>query len=345
VKRSRSILCVLGVVFGLALAGVPTSAQQPAPATGTEQQQKKLQGPEVETIEETNARLRALAGAAAPAAEYRLGPGDLIKITVFDVPDLSPQLRIDPGGRISLPLIPEAIEAAGLTPEQLSTKIGELLRARGLVSHPQVSVLVIERTSQPITVIGAVVRPLVYQTPRPATLLEALSAAGGLADTAGNQVTITRRMPDGSTRQTTVDLRDLIDRADPAANIVLHGGEVVSVPRAGIVYVVGAVSRPGGFVIQNENQQLTVLKALALAGGTKENARPDQAVIIRRDGGASQETPIDIKKILARKAADVPLHANDILFIPDSAGRKALARAGEAALSMITGIAILRGAR
>lgn len=325
----------------LFLVELPVQAQQKPPRPA----QPPNQNPPLESVEETNAKLRALAQASATPYQYRLGPGDLIKIDVFDVPDLSPQVRIDPGGRIALPLIPEPIQASGLTPEQLATKVSELLQARGLVSHPQVSVLIVERNSHPITVIGAVAHPLVYQTLRPASLLEVLSAAGGLADSAGNTVTITRPRPDGTTEQTTVNLHELIDQGNPKANVMLYGGEVVSVPRAGIVYVVGAVDRPGGFVLQNEGQRLTVLKALALAGGTKEGARLEQAVIIHREGSSNQETAVDIKKILARKAPDVPLEANDILFVPDRAGRRALARVGEAALSMITGITVLRAAR
>lgn len=304
--------------------------------------------PAVETIKQTNQRIRLLAttGEVQPN-DSKLGPGDMIKVDVFDIPELSRQMRIDPNGYISMPLIPQRIQAGGLTPSELQTEIGSQLEARGLVSHPQVSVFVVERMSQPITIIGAVEHPMVYQAQGPTTLLEVLSAAGGLTDTAADYVTVTRTnktgQPAGASER--VNLHALIDQGDPRANLMLHGGDVVSVPKAGIVYVVGAVNRAGGFVIQSDGNEMTALKALALAGGMKEAAKPKDAVIIRKNGetGSSKEIVVNVEKILSRKSEDVRLLPNDILFIPESGGKKALAKAAEAALSITTGIVILRG--
>jgi polysaccharide export outer membrane protein len=329
-----------GVVSLLAFASGSLLAQQ-KPETDAP--------PALETIQQTNQKIHLLATSRSvtQTGEYPLGAGDLIKIDVFDIPELSRQIRIDPGGYISMPLIQQRILAAGLTSYDLETKIAEMLKAQGLVSHPQVSVFVIQRSSEPITVIGAVEHPLVYQAVRPTTLLEVLSAAGGLTDTAGDYVTISRPVKNGQTTVDRVDLRDLIDRGDPKANVAVEGGDVITVPKAGIVYVVGAVNRPGGFVIQNDTDQMTALKALALAGGAKPDSKPQNAVIIRKSGkmGGSQEIAVNVKNILSRKAQDVRLLPNDILFIPDSAGKKALAKAAEAALSMTTGIVILRGSQ
>jgi polysaccharide biosynthesis/export protein len=328
-----------GVVSLLAFASGSLLAQQ-KPETDAP--------PALETIQQTNQKMRLLATSASVTqpGEYPLGAGDMIKVDVFDIPELSRQMRIDPGGYISMPLIQQRILAAGLTSYELESKIAGMLKARGLVSHPQVSVFVLQRTSQPITVIGAVEHPMVYQAVRPTTLLEVLSAAGGLSNTAGDYVTISR--PEKNDQKVErVDLRDLIDRGDPKANVPVEGGDVITVPKAGIVYVVGAVNRPGGFVIQNDTDQMTALKALALAGGAKSASKPQNAVIIRKSGktGRSQEIAVNVKNILSRKAQDVPLLPNDILFIPDSAGKKALAKAAEAALSMTTGIVILRGSQ
>jgi polysaccharide export outer membrane protein len=305
--------------------------------------------PALETVQQTNQKIRLLANTASAAepSEFPLGAGDLIKIDVFDIPELSREIRVDPGGYISMPLIPQRILAAGLTSYQLESKIADLLKARGLVSHPEVSVFVIQRNSQPITVIGAVEHPLVYQAVQPTTLLEVLSAAGGLTNTAGDFVTISRPERNGQQSVERVNLEELIDRGDPKANVSVRGGDVITVPKAGIVYVVGAVNRPGGFVIQNDTDQMTALKALALAGGAKAAAKPQNAVIIRKNPktGQSQEIAVNVKNILSRKAQDVRLLPNDILFIPDSAGKKMLAKAAEAALSMTTGIVILRGSQ
>ncbi len=329
-----------GVVSLLAFASGSLLAQQKPESDAP---------PALETIQQTNQKMRLLATSASVTqpGEYALGAGDLIKVDVFDIPELSRQIRIDPGGYISMPLIQQRILAAGLTSYELETKIAGMLKARGLVSHPQVSVFVLQRTSQPITVIGAVEHPLVYQAVRPTTLLEVLSAAGGLTNTAGNYVTISRPGKNDQTKVERVDLRDLIDRGDPKANVPVAGGDVITVPKAGIVYVVGAVNRPGGFVIQNDADEMTALKALALAGGAKQSSKTQDAVIIRKSGktGRSEELAVNVKKILSRKAQDIPLLPNDILFIPDSAGKKALAKAAEAALSMTTGIVILRGSQ
>lgn len=329
-----------GVVSLLAFASGSLLAQQ-KPETDSP--------PALETIQQTNQKIHLLAASRSvtQTGEYPLGAGDLIKIDVFDIPELSRQIRIDPGGYISMPLIQQRILAAGLTSYELESKIAGMLKAQGLVSHPQVSVFVIQRSSEPITVIGAVEHPLVYQAVRPTTLLEVLSAAGGLTDTAGDYVTISRPHNNGHTTVDRVDLRDLIDRGDPKANVAVEGGDVITVPKAGIVYVVGAVNRPGGFVIQNDTDQMTALKALALAGGAKPDSKPQNAVIIRKSGkmSGSQEIAVNVKNILSRKAQDVRLLPNDILFIPDSAGKKALAKAAEAALSMTTGIVILRGSQ
>jgi polysaccharide export outer membrane protein len=325
----------------LVLGACPVLAQQ-RPKT------KSQPLPALETVSQANQKIRLLASTStsvAQATPNALEPGDLISIDVFDIPELSRKIRIDPSGYISMPLIPQRIHAAGLTSFQLEKEVAGLLKARGLVSHPQVSVFVIDREGQPITIIGAVEHPMVYHAVGPTTLLEVLSAAGGLTSTAGNFVTISRTSASGKNISRRINLQALIDRGDPRANILLQGGDVVAVPKAGIVYVVGAVNRPGGFVIQNDTNQMTALKALALAGGIKGQAKPQDAVIIRKDGqtGHTQEITINIKKILDRKKSDVSLQANDVLFVPNSPGKKFLAKAAQAALSITTGIVILRG--
>jgi polysaccharide biosynthesis/export protein len=323
----------------------------------------------LETPEETNERLRQLADAfRGKQGDYIIGSGDLVRIEVFDVPELSREVRVSESGHISLPLLPVRVRAGGLTAFQLEEKLAELLQGNGLVSHPQVTVFLKEQRSQPITLIGAVRRPMVYQVIRPTTLLEVLSEAGGIADDAGSVIMITRsvnqdRAPaatNGNTSMDTTDseiaagsqtitvaLRDLLDSGDPKFNIPLFGGDVVRVPRAGIVYVVGAVERPGGFTLQNDGEQMSVLRVIALAQGIKPSAKPNDAVIIRKNAatGKKTEMEVNLRKIMQRKAEDVHLVANDILFVPDSTGKRALRRTGELALGLSTGIVILRGAR
>jgi polysaccharide export outer membrane protein len=316
-----------------------------------------------ETPQQTNDRIQQLANAARPqATDLPIGTGDLIHIDVFDVPDLSRDARVTETGMISLPLIPGKIRAGGLTSFQLEEKLADLLLENGLVSHPQVSVFVKERTSQPVSVVGAVNRPSVFQVYRPTTLLEILAQAGGISGDAGSVIMITRPIPpkDGNdapgggvdspsvtTQTITINLKDLLESGDPAFNIPVYGGDVITVPRAGIVYVVGAVMAPGGFVLQNMGDTMTTFRALALAHGLTSTAKGDEATIVRKDPvtGVNQEIPVHLKKIMARKSDDVRLNANDILVVPDSSGKRALHRAGEITLGVTTGLVILRAGR
>jgi polysaccharide biosynthesis/export protein len=314
------------------------------------QQKPQTVPPGFETVEQANQKIRMLAASetpSAPGSKFTLGPGDKIKVDVFDIPELSRDMQIDPDGYISMPLIPQRILAAGLTPYQLEAKIAGLLESRGLVSHPQVSVFVVERVSQPITIIGAVEHPMVYQAQGPTTLLEVLSAAGGLSATAGDYLTITHTDKTGHETEQRVNLQDLIDRGDPKANVAVSGGDVLTIPKAGIVYVVGAVNRAGGFVMQSDGAQMTTLRALALAGGVVGSAKLTKAVILRKNGatGKNAEIVVNLKKILDRKTEDVQLEPNDILFIPDSASKRALTKVGETALSITTGVTVLRAAQ
>jgi polysaccharide biosynthesis/export protein len=341
--------------------------------------QKPLQSPatpanafKLVTTRDTNDRIAELAVASsAKQGDYVIGSGDLLGIEVFDVPELSRDVRVNESGLVSLPLIPVKIHAEGFTPFQLQDTIAELLQVNGLVNHPQVTVTVKERHGEPITVVGEVKSPMVIQAVGQVTLLEALSQAGGLASDAGAEVVVTRhpqvelqdpevqdpqakdpKAPAASNPQDaqpqptafTIDLNQLLNSGDPKYNIPLLGGDVVNVPRAGIVYAVGAVQHAGGFVLESDNQQMTVLKLLALTGGLEPTAQAHHAVILRQDGSAGQrqQIPVDVKKILGLKSKDVVLQASDILFVPDSIGRHALRKGGEVALSLATGAALYR---
>lgn len=311
------------------------------------------------TAQQANDRISELAMAASSKqTDYTIGTGDLITIEVFEVPELSRDVRVNDSGFISLPLLPGKIRAAGLTTFQLQDTLTELLRSNGLVSNPQITVTIKELLSAPITVIGAVRSPGVIQAGHQMTLLEVLSQVGGITPDAGSQVLITRTpqgqpaegvpATDGAVQglpvSMTVDLNDLLDTGDSKYNIPLIAGDVVRVPRAGIVYVVGAVQHAGGFVMQNDRFQLTVLKAVSLAGGLQPTAKPHEAIILRRTVGSSdqQHVPVDLSKILKLKSADVTLDESDILYVPDSTGKRAMRRAGDIALSLATGAALFR---
>jgi polysaccharide biosynthesis/export protein len=322
-------------------------AQQPTPQSAPS------------SADHRNTKIQQLAAASSPrASDYVLGSGDLLKIEVFDVPELSREVRVSASGYIALPLIPGRILVAGLTPYQLEQKIADLLEANQLVTHAQVSVFVEQPISQGISITGAVVRPMVYEAIRPTTLMEALAAAGGTTADAGDYVLVThnvRGVPEeGSGTESLngpvtvkVSLTDLVDKADPKADVLLHAGDIVTVPRAGLVYVLGAVGEPGGFPLNGERERMTTLEAVALARGMKGTAKSQDAVILRKDPGSgkSEEIRVNLKKILGHKAEDVQLYANDILFIPDSSGKVALWRAAQAGIAIGSGVAVLRAAR
>ncbi len=307
--------------------------------------------------EDTNSRITELAIAAtAKQGDYVIGSGDLLSIEVFDVAELTRDVRVNESGFVSLPLIPVKIHAQGLTTFQFQDTVAELLQANGLVSHPQVSVTVKERHGEPITMSGAVRNPTVIQAVGRVTLLEALSQAGGVAADAGQQVLITRPAhvadpndPSASGAEPqpsiiTVNLNQVLDSGDPKYNIPLLGGDVVTVSRAGIVYAVGAVQHAGGFVMANDREQMSVMKLLALSGGLVPTAKSHSAVILRQnvDTGQRQQVPVDVRKILTLKSDDVLMAQDDILFVPDSVASKAVRRTGEIAISLATGAALYR---
>jgi polysaccharide biosynthesis/export protein len=356
--QSKGVLRPLAQLFAwimtLFLVTVPTafSQQQKTPAP---------QPMKNEAAIEANERLSRLALAAtAKPSDYVIGSGDLLSIEVFDVPELSREVRVNETGYISLPLIPEKVQVDGLTSFQLQDKIAELLQSNGLVSTPRVTVSLKEQHSEPITIIGAVRNPMVIQAMRQTTLIQALSQAGGVADDAGNVVIVTRAAskspasgdpsstPEAGTvgndsQSFTINLGDLLDSGDSRFNITVLGGDVISVPRAGIIYVVGAVNHPGGFVIQNDRDRMTALKMLSMAGGTTGSAKIKDAVILRKnpDTGKRDELPLNLDKVMKLKTEDVALQGSDILFIPDSNGKKAWKRAGDVALSLTTGVALI----
>ena len=312
------------------------------------------------TPQQENERIKQLASLVeAHPVDIPLGAGDLIHIDVFDVPELSRDVRVDDTGDIGFPLIPGQIEAAGLTPFQLESKLQRLLVENGLVSHPNVSVFVREKLSQPVSEVGAVGHPVVYQVVRPTTLLEVLSAAGGVSDLAGDSVMITRpvlastntKTDSGSSapdtgpeeQKITIRLQDLLESGDSVYNVPVYGGDTVTVPPAGIVYILGfGVAQPGGYVLQGHGEQITALKALALAHGPTNFSKLDETILLRTNPATSQRDsiPVHLKQIQNNKAPDVPLQSNDILYIPDNKTKKVLARATEAAVSIGTALAI-----
>lgn len=358
----------------------------------------------VGTQQQTNDKIHSMGEASKLAAphEYTIGNGDLLSLSVFDVPELSKDVRVNQNGTISIPLVPTRLHVAGLTELQAEQLIADVLEANGLVSHAEVAVSVKEHRSRPITIVGAVMHPMVYETDHSATLLEALAEAGGVSNDAADTIIVTRtraatfipvptppaqaepapgagtpsettppstekaqdspeakpgvadlQVQDSTTTAEsqatpsgnliTINLNDLLETGDTKNNITLQAGDVVTVPHAGIVYVLGAVSRPGGYVVANDRAQLTTMKVLSLAGGNTRTAKLDHAVIIRKDRqGKQSETSIDLKKVLSLQSEDLQMRASDVLYIPEDRTKAALIQAAQIALAVGTAVAIYR---
>jgi polysaccharide export outer membrane protein len=306
-----------------------------------------------------NEQLRRQTVEAARGGEYRIGSEDLLEINVFEAPELNRQVRVSASGEISLPLL-GAVRAAGLTPRELETVLEELLR-RKYLKEPHVGVFVREMQSHAVAVVGAVEKPGVYQIRGRKPLLEVLAMAEGLAADAGDTIRITRAAApnfppprEGSAESAEsaapanaetleISLKQLLESGDAALNVEVRPGDVVKVSRAGVIYVVGDVRKPGGFTLRT-NENITVLQALALAEGVHKTAAKNRARIIRTDPltGQRSEMALDLGKVLAGKAPDPRLLPNDILFVPDSAARNALYRGAETALSILSGVIIFR---
>ena len=209
--------------------------------------------------------------------------------------------------------------------------------------QPVVTVSVVEYRSRPVTVSGAVRNPSTFQAVGTMTLLDAISSAGGLTESAGSEILISRRSQTGDAAapimNERIKVRSLLDGEDPAANVTLVGGENIRVPVAAEVYVVGNVKRPGSFHL-TDGAESSVLKALALSGGLDSYPK-HTAYVYRVEEGQSGRTeiPIELKSILDRKTPDVPLEANDILYIPDAAGRRISTKVLETSLGISLGLA------
>ncbi len=297
------------------------------------------------------------AGGRVVPSTYVLGPDDEVSIRVIESEEISEEpFRIDPGGDISLPLVGR-VRAAGRTPQRLETELTERLRA--FIHEPQVLVRVTQFRSQPVSVIGAVNKPGIHQLEGHKSLIEILSLAGGPRQDAGHTVKITRRRewgpiplesaaddPSGRFQVAEVSLEAVMEARNPEENVLIMPNDVISVPRAEMIYVIGGVERSGGFVL-HEKENVTVLQALALAGGLTRTAAKKNAKILRPAEGDAERTEITInlKNIMAGRSQDVVLERDDILFVPHSGGKRAAQRGVEAGIAMLTGVVIWGVAR
>ena len=265
----------------------------------------------------------------------KLGVGDLLDVSVYNVPELSTKSRLGTNGDVYLPLI-DYVHLSGLTVEEAQALIEKRLSDGGFVKNPHVSLNVDQSASQGISLLGEVARPGVYPVIGEPRLLDVVSAAGGFTPSAGQSITVTHR--NQSDKPVTVPRsRKLSD--DPVSNIPVSPGDTILVHKADVVYVVGEVGRPSGFLMDSDS--LTVLKAIALAGGTTRTAKLNGARIIRKGPNGMTETPVELKKMLQAKAEDMPLRADDILFVPSSVKKVLMSRTADVAVQAATAASVI----
>jgi polysaccharide export outer membrane protein len=282
------------------------------------------------------------AGTAATtnAPTQRVGPDDLLSVSVADCPELTRSFRVRGDGTMALPLIKAPIAAKGKYPHEIEAEIAGALVREQLLVQPVVSVSVSEYRSIPVSVLGAVRHPITFQAAGEVTLLDALTRADGLSSDAGGEILISRTRAqadaDGTGLIQRIPVKGLIDDADPTLDIRLHGGEEIRVPAAGRVYVIGNVKKTGAFPIQ-DGTDTTVLKLIALTEGVLPYTNKD-AYIYRREAGRNSrnEIVVPLQQIMRHKAPDVSLEANDILYVPDSSGRRVSAET----IKVLTGFGI-----
>jgi len=279
---------------------------------------------------------------------YQLGPGDQVTIHVVDLIEIpATPYRVDVNGAIHVPTIGR-IEAQGLTEDGLSAAVRE--RLKRVLVDPDVTVSIVELRSQPVSVLGEVGNPGVHQLDGNKTLFEMIQLAGGIRPEAGNRINITRNLkygtiplpnaandPTGHFNVASVRVKDFMQGSAPADNIALKPEDVISVPRGEFIFVLGAVGKSGAYVV-NENDGISALEILSLAGGLARGAAPQRARVLRPIPGSTSrtETAVDLRKILDGKSSDMELKPNDVLIVPTSGAHSATLRAIETAIGIGT---------
>jgi polysaccharide export outer membrane protein len=238
------------------------------------------------------------------AQDYIVGERDVLRITVYDHPDLTTLARVSGEGTIAFPLIGE-VKVSGLTIPQIARKISEQL-AGGYIVDPQVIVFIEEFRSKKTSVIGEVMKPGVYELPGQTSFMELISRAGGLTKDAGDKATIKRKTAQGE-QSITLDLKRLIDKGDTSIDIPLQDGDSIYIQKAGFFYVTGEVKKPDAYRFE---EGTTVLKAVTMAGGFTDKAAEKRIKIKRKDGGK--------ENTLERVGLDEQVRADDVIIVPES---------------------------
>jgi len=287
---------------------------------------------------------------------YMIGVGDIINIRIAEEDDVSGRYQVSESGDVKIPLLEKPIHADGLTTFDFSSRLAQELKKQEILKEPYVTVFIERGMTQNVTVSGPVARPGIYPIERPTRLIDVLSMSGGLAPNAGQTITIMHAAVDqksaavgsssgaaaqkpgavdGSRGAVTenVDVATLMSGDSREANVLVRAGDQITVSNASVVYVVGAVTRPGAFAVQDPKSGLSVLKAIALVEGTLSTASLGKTIIVRKSTNEAgrEEIPVDLNKVMKGQTKDPILMANDILYVPQSGVKQGLKRMGDAA--------------
>jgi polysaccharide export outer membrane protein len=322
VGRTLRLLCFAPLLVNLVLCGIGSAQEKGTTSAVPRDAAHQTGSPTNDTVltvnttapnEKKDANLEL-------SSSTRVGPGDLLEVAAYDVPEFSTKTRVGSDGDVYLPLI-DYVHVADLSIEEAQQVIEKRLSGGGFIKDPHVTIFVDESASQGANILGEVAKPGTYPVLGHQHLLDVISAAGGLTDKAGSNAVVTHREePD---KPVSIALgADLAN--DPDKNIEIFPGDTILVRKADVVYIMGEVQRPSGLLMNGGN--LTVLQAIALTGGTTRTAKLNGVRLIRKNGTGVTETSVQLKKILQAKVPDVPMRADDILFVPSSATKTLTSR-------------------
>jgi polysaccharide biosynthesis/export protein len=279
-------------------------------------------------------------------ADYRIGVNDVLTVSIPDSPEFGGKFRVNESGYIDLPGTREPLQAEGHTPEELARAVRQALIEAKQLRDPRVSIFVDEFHGRTITVLGSVSKPAVYALQKRTTVWEALSMAGGALPNSGSTITIVRGQASAEATETAlgsvqiIELSALLSGSPASREVQVRNGDVLNVSPAQLIYVVGAVAKPGGYTIADPARGVSVVQAVALAEGLKPVAS-HRAIIVRQStSDARIEIPVDLGQMMAGKTADGVLAPNDILYVPASGAKQTLKVMGDVAMATVNGIAI-----
>jgi polysaccharide export outer membrane protein len=345
-----SILRAGVVVLAVLMAGAAIHAQAPTPSTSglptgvvrlpATQDNRSLPNPKEAPLTWDNpgqASAPPMAGTqSATPMPAPIAPGDFLDVSEVHTPEFHSVVRVSPSGTVMLPMVHE-VQIGGMDEQSAARAIEAALIAQGMLLHPLVSVLVTSYAGQDVSVLGEVVRPGVYPFTLHHRLLDLISAASGLAPNAGRLVNIFHRNDAKTPHPVVLDPSGTDTAVDH--NPELAPGDTVQVSRAGLVYVVGDVQRPGGFPV-DPAQGLTVVQALSLAWGPSQNAAMGKALLIREQKGGRTLTSLNLKRMLHGQEPDQQVRDRDILYVPDSTAKNIWNRTMESAIQSAIGVTI-----